>query len=714
MINYNYVIERNSGPGKSTTFVPETIPTHLNNVVLIEGPNSSAKSTLLNLIALGLFGLKSPRINLLLKNKIDTFLDLEHQKITFSFDVTSKNQDVVLRSEKNCFDNQEFVVQEHVKGKTPTTLSFESFERKYNLIYDIPSNPTQRLPELLTELKDEQFKFGNHFKDFGFYLHKLVGEISSSRNPKRIKTLSNKLSEANLKLEKLDREIIEVTAFLKQLEMNAYIDYYYQYTNEANWLNQKRISIQQEIERAEYHERKITRRISKNQKKLEGLKGDFRHKYKKITPLLSKHLPRSEKNRFSIWKEIDPYCIKQKDIKNIIEDSVYFVEIVGKEIESLEKKQEFKDAKLIENLLDALIIFEDSSLLLPELEVTLEDIIQSLKKQSEEGYVLIQKHKVLQGLVNELNQIKKLVENLQFIEESLGDEPEVCEEIIEKSPDDSEKKQQLTEINANLKIISAKSKAYYQNCISKGIDSKLLERPYKEVFNQFPRNEEVKKYLALGEEQVLSEIKGLTTRLAAKKDDKIGLKTVIKMHQTEYDNLVNKKPHKFENDLEQINNLLRNVETITAKILKKFDLNLGKLKNKEINRNQKLNKPELNYYSEVSKYLASRIGSFRHIKKIYVAKEVDLISGKIFTENQEVIYISDMGTGQSQSAYILGLLNAKNDDRKIIALFDEIAMMDEESLKPIFSRLKELYESNQLLLGILVQRNDKLNIRELV
>ncbi|MFX0198244.1 MAG: AAA family ATPase, partial [Candidatus Hodarchaeota archaeon] len=81
MITYDYFIERNLGQGKSIRFCPKLIPTKLENVVVIEGPNSSGKSTLLNIIALGLFGKKSPRINPILQSRLDSLLDQDHQKI---------------------------------------------------------------------------------------------------------------------------------------------------------------------------------------------------------------------------------------------------------------------------------------------------------------------------------------------------------------------------------------------------------------------------------------------------------------------------------------------------------------------------------------------------------------------------------------------------------------------------------------------------------
>ena len=68
-----------------------------------------------------------------------------------------------------------------------------------------------------------------------------------------------------------------------------------------------------------------------------------------------------------------------------------------------------------------------------------------------------------------------------------------------------------------------------------------------------------------------------------------------------------------------------------------------------------------------------------------------------------------MGTGQGQSAYLLGLLNT-NDNRKIIALFDEVAMMDSVSLEPIYEKFKDLYDADRLLVGIVVQKADEIKI----
>jgi ABC-type transport system involved in cytochrome c biogenesis ATPase subunit len=68
MIEFDYTLERDyaiSGDNKTEkrVFRPSGIPTQLDNLVYIEGPNACGKSTLLNIIALGLHGLKKESLN---------------------------------------------------------------------------------------------------------------------------------------------------------------------------------------------------------------------------------------------------------------------------------------------------------------------------------------------------------------------------------------------------------------------------------------------------------------------------------------------------------------------------------------------------------------------------------------------------------------------------------------------------------------------------
>jgi len=115
------------------------------------------------------------------------------------------------------------------------------------------------------------------------------------------------------------------------------------------------------------------------------------------------------------------------------------------------------------------------------------------------------------------------------------------------------------------------------------------------------------------------------------------------------------------------------------------------------------------YYKKLFEYLGKRVHNIRHIDREYAVSEINLISNCILTKEGKEIKIEDMGTGQSQSAFLAGLLNT-DDNRKIIALFDEVAMMDEQSLTPVYDKLKNLYKNGKLLLGVIVQKSDKLKV----
>ena len=91
MIEFDYLIKRDEGD-KVVEYKPKAIKNKISSVSYIEGPNSSGKSTLLNIIALGFFGSKSEddEINSSLKLKLQNMLSSSHQKLVFDVEITFK------------------------------------------------------------------------------------------------------------------------------------------------------------------------------------------------------------------------------------------------------------------------------------------------------------------------------------------------------------------------------------------------------------------------------------------------------------------------------------------------------------------------------------------------------------------------------------------------------------------------------------------------
>lgn len=135
----------------------------------------------------------------------------------------------------------------------------------------------------------------------------------------------------------------------------------------------------------------------------------------------------------------------------------------------------------------------------------------------------------------------------------------------------------------------------------------------------------------------------------------------------------------------------------------------------DINKNEYIitkDSEQSKYYDALFSYLGKRVDMIRHIDQDYNVDKIDLIKGVITTKDGKNIRLIDMGSGQGQCAYLMGLLNTA-DNRPIIALFDEVAMMDSKSLEPIYRKFRELYSKNRLLAGIVVQKADYVNISKI-
>ena len=717
MITFDYLIEREISEGKFRKFTPELIPTQLDGIVTIEGPNSSGKSTLLTIIALGLFGTGNKRINPTLQTKMDSLLDSKHQRITFSFKIISKDGDLHLLSEKTDLKTAEISVKESNDGKTYRPISPDNFERKYNLIYDIPNNPTERLPELLKEFKEEQLQFGYKVKDFGLFLRTVLAQISSSRDPNRLEELRAKLQEARSQKIKLDAEIPEQQKFLDNLEKNAYIRFYFYYSNMCTTLEKEVEIAEEKLKKFNKDGKKLTTQLSHERAKFATLQSQFTQKYNAVTPLIQGALtvlPRKENARFKIWKEINPFRVEMDQLSTIKIEALHYADLFSVEIERMQNESSFKDASMLQRILASLQEFEDSGLLIPKLKVTLGDIVKIIKDESKKSSILVKRYENIDDIVTLLNDLGNITDDIKLTLEKLKQESFESRKLSEKSTETYfGEKEELCSIKKNFELARSKRDGYLSRCVSKGINHSTLLKPYSEIEFE-PYSPQLKQYLTLGESQTMEKIVDLQQEIFDKKRELMGNNLVITMNEKEAERLEKQKPHKYEEYRGQLTSLLQLTDAVSQKLLKEYNEDLESLINKELKvEDLAKNKERSEYYNEISKYLAQRIGVFRHIDCTYKAKTVNLISGIIATEDNTTIHIADMGTGQSQSAYLLSLLNAKNDNRKIIALFDEIAMMDESSLEPICQRLRELYNANRLLLGIMVQRGNQLSIRSL-
>ena len=186
MIEYEYTLVRNEGD-EERTFQADKIPNKLDNLSYIEGPNSSGKSTLLNILALGFHGYKNKEIPKSLQLKMASLVSSNYQNLTFKIKITNKDDSFSLISERKD-PKSEIVVHEIHNGKK-RLLTPETLLREYNVIYDIPIDPTARLKQLTQDIQDAQSRYGNCVGELKTRIRSLVEDIRHSKDPNRIDQL---------------------------------------------------------------------------------------------------------------------------------------------------------------------------------------------------------------------------------------------------------------------------------------------------------------------------------------------------------------------------------------------------------------------------------------------------------------------------------------------------------------------------------------------
>lgn len=694
------------------TFTPnKNIPRELPNLAYIEGPNSSGKSTLLNIIALGLLGIKSKKINQVLLNRMRALNYSDYQKIKFNIKITSEDGLLVLSSRKDGFDQDEIVLMEGKEGETPTPIDFDNFERNYNLIYDIPYNPTERLYDLVKELKEEQTRYGNRFWKFGQFLRRLIREIVQYRNPERLEKLKRDLKGYYRTSKNLTCELPALENLLDLLQRYSYTKYFCYYSNECERLELQIDKIEKERQRFKKSAKKAIKKSSRIKEKVTELQDEVFQQVCQVTPQVRDLLPKSEKIHLQIWEETNVFEVGNLELDSRIKSElVHFMNIFRHELERIQNDDSFKNASALGRIIEFLKGYEDSSITIPKIGVTISELVRLLEEENKQNEIMMSNYRSLAQAVDALEILKYDVTQLEGLLKKLkGTTDEGRELTTDYSESYYAKGEQIRSLRTALKSVGRKRDHYSRMCTYKKID--VSQEGLAQKLEQIGRNEELKSFLSLDEQQMEVRISSLEEEITRKRGKLGSLKMLIDTCEKEKEALEKQEPHRYEGRLEELNDLLKVTERISQKLLNDYNVSITKLINRKVE--QPRSSEEKAYFKEVSKYLAHRIGSFGHIETTYEAKIVDLVSGFIVTKNDVKIHLSDMGTGQSQSAYLLGLLNVKNDQRKTIALFDEIAMMDDSSLEPVYDRMRRLYRQGRLLLGVVVQRGNDFKVKSL-
>ncbi len=180
--------------------------------------------------------------------------------------------------------------------------------------------------------------------------------------------------------------------------------------------------------------------------------------------------------------------------------------------------------------------------------------------------------------------------------------------------------------------------------------------------------------------------------------------------QEDLEKLMKREPHKYQDRVEALKTILADVQRMGAR-LNQYEEYIQALIKKKADP-ALVDSVRDEYYEHVFEYLGRRVGKIRHVSETYEVAKIDLLRREIISTEGKQLQVEWLSTGEGQSAYLTGLLSGY-DGRKMIALFDEVAMMDAASLAAVKDRLVELYATGRLIVGVIVQKGEDCRVEEL-
>lgn len=704
MIVIDYQIERDEG-NEIVVFKPNLLPKQFDNVVYIKGPNSSGKSTYLNLIALAFWGNKLPELDRTLRNKLENLLDLEHQKLTFDISVDNPQMGIKLISHKNNPENLDVSVK-MISDGSEIPLSAESFFREFRLIYDIPNNPLDRLQELLNDLKVSQSEIGVKIGDLKDAVRYLIEEITNSRDPAKLSDITAKCKEYENSISEFDEEISILKQYRDKLRKYYLYRFYDQYQSE---LNEKLVlleKLQEELKNSKKQGVSNTKFLTNLEKKIQTSKLIVVSEKQKVISNVKRFLPKEDQGHIKAFQNagIDNEIYHSEIYFTLRDKTKLFLDMFNDLLEN-ETIVHHKDLDTIEvyrKLLATLAEIRFNNITLPGLDQTVETFKNNISEELKQYEVFERSLQDIKNCIDLLTDFNKSLCNCIRLVNEYKDIGNPIPENDGKNINEIKSEIQIVErqriiINGKIEKIRAQQIHYH---LDPAIIPEFIYNPNKDS--------DIAQFINQSENSIETEISKLDAQIVTKTQKRNRFSELLNTKKREKIRMESKDTHIFFNSKSDLEDFHTIIKTLEQRFKKKFTDNIM-----NIISNTRLTNDDKVYAGILGHLIAKKIHSIIYIDKEYRIRNVDLIRRKIEIEDDKIIKFDDLGTGQSQAAFLQGKL-AMNEDKKIIALFDEVAMMDENSLAPVKDKIKRLYEEKKLLMAIIVQKSESVSIESLL
>ena len=419
------------------------------------------------------------------------------------------------------------------------------------------------------------------------------------------------------------------------------------------------------------------------------------------------------KTHIKIIKHIN-LCTNFQINKNIFKEISYFRQKIADYLSDKKIKESGKIGSFYQEIINIFEQYTSIEIFLPGIEKSIKELIFLLKEEYEKNL----KQKLISDALSDcikkfdylVEELEKMPKELQTLKMLYNKREELSSIQIEDGKLDSE----IDDLDTNLASALEKVEKYRKMAIKYGIsidENSNLDK-IDELRNQiFKQNKEFVQIFQLDEKSILSEIIATEKEMEEYKRKLSDQETIFQQYKHKLSDLESRKPHKYQEYSQKINDLSNIVDTLERNLIEYEGII------QKIAAGSKLTSEiENKYNEEISLYFAKKIPEFPYINEFIQPKKIDFLNKEIILDNERRIDMKDISTGQSMSMYIQAVLNRPHDDkRKMVVIFDEGATMDSNSLKPIKNILKKNIDDNKVLFAVFAKAVDEeLQVAELI
>lgn len=703
MIRYNYRLERDHHTNEPVVYTP-TYPTELPDLVSIEGPNGSGKSTLLHLIALGCHGMKTGSVNESLRRKIAGLLDANKQSLNFEFAISNDAGETVLAASKS--GNSADIELRDAKGKL---MSSEQFDKKFKLIYDIPEDPLNRLEQLLPEIRISQMGLAARLRGLREACLRVQKDIEEARDPEKIGQREREIRDVKKRKSADESKLQAQRENLERIQLFTALKQHHVFCDRVEEMKADYVAAKQRGKEQKKRKKTLDGEYVNLGRRIGELTNEIEDLYYEVSPVLETMFAKgAEKAHYQLWREI---VVREElanpEIKQTLRrESTHFKLALEEELRTMAGATSLEEAKLIQELLNLVARYANSELEIPGAGLSVQKFADVLKAELAKHQGIVSKE---QGMRNAVSQLERIL----VIREQLAAELLPKWQQLEAQDADLDTEESTWSPVDDTQVIerriadAEKKVDFYKAELTKlGVTGGAIRTKYAEVVVG-PGSSELH---SLSEKDLHDRITGLEGEVARLASQVTKDEANIGYLETDLQKLKNREPHKYQEKAGQLREVLATVQRMESR-LNDYEDYIQQLLNK---RKTSVARPDTRdeYFEHVFAYLAQRVGKVRHVSKTYEVARVDLLERQIVAKDGTLLEIDWLSTGEGQTAYLTGLLSGY-DGRMMIALFDEVAMMDSISLGVVGQKMQELRNEGRLLVGVVAQKADESAVRGL-